>query len=105
MLSSCMASALYLSDRVSSGRGLDLCSRATKSSALLSRSMSLPVSAERSKATIYLRAVPREILRQSASWLLLTMVEVHRTITLRTLSADIQCWDMFQPRTQIVDKL
>src|SRR5437667_4520809 len=105
MLSSCMASALYLSDRVSSVCGLDLSSRATKSAASLSRSMSLPVRAKRSKATIYLRAVPREILRQSASWLLLTMVEVHRTINLRTLFADIKCWDMFQPRPQYVDEL
>ncbi|SRR5258706_1376834 len=105
MLSSCLASAVYLSDRVGSVRGLDLCSRATKSSALLSRSISLPMSAERSKAVIYLRAVPREILRRPASWLLLKIVEAHRTINLRTLFAGSKCWDTFKPKPQYVGKL
>jgi hypothetical protein len=105
MLSSCLASALYLSDRVGSVRELDLCSRATKSSALLSRSISLPVSAERSKSVIYLRAVPREILRRSSSWLLSKIVGAHRTINLHTLFADSECWATFKPNPQYVDKL
>src|SRR6266403_2359041 len=104
MLSSCLASALYLSDRLGSVHGLDLCSRATKSSALLSRSISFPLRAERSKAMMYLRVVPREILRRSASWVLLKIVEAHRTINLRTLFADSKCWDTFQPKPHYVDK-
>jgi hypothetical protein len=102
MRSSCPASALYLSDRVGSVCGVDLRSSATKSSALLSRSSSSLVSAEPSKAAIYLCAVPREILRRSASWVLLKSVEAHRTINLRTLSADIRCWDTLQPKRHYV---
>jgi hypothetical protein len=48
---------------------------------------------------------PREILRRSASWLLLKIVEAPRTINLHTLFADSECWDTFKPNPQYVDKL